>query len=283
MSEQTQNAKKFLSLHTADEILVLLNAWDVASARIFEAAGARAIGTTSMGIAATHGYADVQCIPLDTMLETVSRMAAAVRIPVSADMEAGYGETTEQVVASILRAVDCGIVGINLEDGTGSTPPLLDPNVMAERIAAIRQATTELGLHLVINARTDVYLEDVGPPAERLAATIARGNTYREAGADCIFVPGGLDRDTIRELSREIDAPLNVVANPAISIPVVPAVSELQALGVSRVSVGSGLTRAALSFASRAAQEVLRDGTYNIMSEELANAGQSYETAIGKA
>lgn len=283
MTEQVRKSEAFLKFHSADEIVVLLNAWDVASARIFEAAGSRAIGTTSMGVAAVHGYPDVQRIPLDTMLNAVARIAAAVRIPVSADMEAGYGQTTEQVVASILRAVDCGIVGINIEDGTGATPPLLEPEVLVERITAIRKATDKRGIHLVINARTDVFLEAVGPPDKRLEITIARGNAYRKAGADCIFVPGGLDRDTIRTLVQEIDAPLNVVANPAISVPVVPSVSELQSLGVSRVSVGSGLTRASLSFVSRAAQEILGDGTYGIMAGELAHPGQSYETAIGKA
>lgn len=283
MSDQARKAEAFLGFHTDTDVLVLLNAWDVASARIFEAAGARAIATTSMGVAAVHGYPDVQQIPLDLMLDAVARIAAAVRIPVSADMEQGYAGTTEQVVASILRAVECGIVGINIEDSTGSTPPLQEPSVLAGRITAIREATEKRGIHLVVNARTDVFLEQVGPVEGRLAETTVRGNTYRNAGADCIFVPGGLDRETIRALAREINAPLNVVANPAISFPIVPNVGELQALGVSRVSVGSGLTRAALSFVSRAAQEVLGEGTYGIMAEELGHPGQSYETAIGKA
>jgi 2-methylisocitrate lyase-like PEP mutase family enzyme len=284
MTDGVAKAQKFLELHDAAGILILLNAWDAASARVFAAAGAKAIGTTSMGISASQGLPDVEHIPLERMLESVSRIANAVDVPVNADMESGYGNTIEAVVASITRAAACGIAGINIEDGTPSeTSPLVDAGQFADRITAIRVGMTTMGVPLVINARTDVYLRAVGDPEERLRKTITRANTYVEAGADCVFVPGGLSRETIAELVREIDAPLNVVANPAISSPVVPSVSELADIGVARVSVGSGLMRTALAVTKRAAEEVL-SGSYQTMIDELGapGAAESYETAIGR-
>lgn len=271
-------------MHHSVAILVLPNAWDAASARILEAAGARAIGTTSMGISASLGFPDVQQISLEQMLESVARIAAAVDIPVTADMESGYGTTPDEAARSIVRAVECGVVGVNIEDGTGNErQPLLEPRILAERINAIRAATDALGMHLTINARTDVFLAAAGSPEERLSEAVTRGNMYRAAGADCVFVPGGLEREVIQTLVREIDAPINVVANPAISIPVVPSVPELQDLGVKRVSVGSGLMRAALAFIDRAAREVLGRGTYEVLQHELGrpDAQRCYETAIG--
>ncbi len=283
--ELVRKAEALLRLHQSDRILVLLNAWDVASARVFESAGAHAIGTTSMGIAASAGYPDIQQIPFSRMVDAVSRIAGAVNLPVTADMEAGYGDTPDEVASSVTRVIHAGAVGINIEDGTGNpSSPLIDISTLADRIGAIRKAATDLGIHLVINARTDTYLTTPGSPGTRLAETIERCNAYAQAGSDCVFVPGGLDRDTIRELVREIQAPLNVVANPAISIPVVPDIPELEQLGVSRVSVGSGPMRAALALTRRIAAEVLNEGSYHAMKAELDHplATEAYEAAIGK-
>ncbi len=281
---QREKAAQFLRLHHDSEILVLLNAWDVASARIIEASGARAVATSSMGVSAALGYPDEQTIPLTEMVDAVGRMAKALRIPLSADMEAGYGSDPAEVVEAIGRIIAVGAIGINIEDGTGDpAAPLIETSRLCERIRAIRAASAEK-LHLVINARTDVYLASVGDEGRRLAHTIERGNAYREAGADCVFVPGGLSRETIATLVREIDAPINVVANPAISRPVVPGVPELQDLGVARVSVGSGLMRAALQFTRRAVREVLNKGSYTLMAGELGadDAEESYDMAIGR-
>jgi 2-methylisocitrate lyase-like PEP mutase family enzyme len=210
----------------------------------------------------------------------------AVEIPVSADLEAGYGSNTEEIVASVEAALDCGIVGINLEDGTADPEnPLFDVETMQERIAAIRAAAKKRGLPLVINARTDVFLTQAFAEEQRLPQAIERGNRFRESGADCVFVPGGLTQEAISELVAEIDAPLNVVANPAISIPVVPDVKELQDLGVARVSVGSGVLRATLAYVQRIAAEVLHTGIYQTMQQELeaANAPLAYQRAIGRS
>ena len=285
-TDQVEKARYFLALHHGDDILVLLNAWDAASARIFQAVGSRAIGTTSMGIAASIGYPDVERIPLEEMVAAVGRIVRAVDIPVTADMEAGYGATPAEVVESIRRVVACGAVGVNLEDGTGDQQrPLTEPAVAAERIAAVREATRADGIHLVINARTDIYLRAVGPSEDRFAEAVARGNAYREAGADCVFVPGGLDRETIRAIVREIDAPINILANPASAAPGVPPVPELAELGVARVSVGSAPMRSTLSFARRIAEEVLGAGSYDLMAAQLTGpeGPRAYRDAIGEA
>ena len=284
-SEQIKKAEMLLHLHHADEILVLLNAWDVASARVFQAAGSKAIGTTSMGIAASAGYPDVQQIPLEMMLASITRITEAVDIPVTADMEAGYGETPQEVADVVKRAIECGAVGINIEDGTGDpTNPLINSELHAEKIRAIRQMANEAGIHLVVNARTDVFLDPAVTADDNLADAVARGNRYRQAGADCVFVPGGMGRDTIGALVTQIDAPINVVANPAISVPVVPTIPELQELGVARVSVGSGPLRAGLAAINAIAHEALNDGSYERMKNLLSapNAEAAYQAAIGK-
>lgn len=281
-------AAELLALHALPrgrDLLVLPNAWDVASARILAAAGARAIGTTSMGISASLGFPDVECLPLGVMLDCVGRIAHAVDVPVTADMEAGYGATTAEVVRSVGRAVDCGVVGINIEDGTGDpAAPVRDPSVLVDRIRAIREATAASGLHLVINARTDVFLSESRSPDATLRDGVARLRQYRAAGADCVFAPGRLDPETIRHLVAEVDAPLNVLANPALTGVGTPSIPRLRELGVARVSVGSGLMRSSLAFVARAAEELLGPGTYSAMESEVERPGsaESYQAAIGR-
>ena len=276
-------AERFRALHEGDSILVLPNAWDVASARLMAAAGAVAVGTTSMGVAAAAGYPDIQRIPTALMIAAVERMAQAIEVPLNADMEAGHGETTDEVVASIRKAMMAGAAGINIEDGTGDpTAPLVPQELLAERIAAIRAMAAAAGIPLVINARTDVFLRKVGDEGERLKETIARGEAYRASGADCVFVPGGLPREVIAALVAALTT-INVVANPAISIPVVPSVPELQNLGVARVSIGSAAMRASLAYTRRAVHELLNTGTYSILRDELdrPEAQAAYDEATG--
>ncbi len=283
--EQARQAQAFRDLHQAKAPLVLPNAWDVASARIFEASGATAIGTTSMGIAASLGLADGQAIAFDVMLAAVARIVAAVDVPVSADLEAGYGNSTEEIAARVERALETGLVGLNFEDGTGDPEhPLVPTELQAERLAAIRACADAHDLPLVVNARTDVVLARVGPREARLEASIARGNAYFAAGADCVFVPGGLEREEIATLVQGLNGPLNVVANPALSVPIVPPVDELAKLGVARVSIGSGAMRTTLSVIQRIARELLGTGTYELMRQELARDGapQAYRAAIGE-
>jgi 2-methylisocitrate lyase-like PEP mutase family enzyme len=253
-------AQTLLDLHGGGgrPILVLPNAWDVASARAVELAGARAVATSSAAMAAALGYPDGERLPRELMLEAVRRIAAAVPVPVTADMEAGYGRTPGEVADTTRGVLAAGAVGMNLEDGTGDAPAPLRPlDEQVERIRAVREAAAAAGVPLVLNARVDVYLAQAGPPENRFAEVVRRANAYRVAGADCLFVPAMAEAAVIARLVREIDGPVSVLAGRAT-----PPVPELERLGVARVSVGSGLIRAALGFVRDTARELLAAGTY---------------------
>jgi len=264
MDRQKQKADDFLALHHAPTIFILPNAWDVASGKVFELEGFKAIGTTSAGIAATLGYADGQRMSLAENMEAVRRIVNNTSLPVSADIEAGYATSIEGVVKAAHAVLNVGAVGLNLEDGTGdSTTPLFDKALQQDKIKAIREMTVAKGIHLVINARTDVFLMN-DESTRSLRHAIDRGNAYKEAGADCIFIPdvGSLDKKAIAILVKEIDAPINIVAGATI-----PPISELQEIGVSRVSVGPRPMRAVLGLLRKIAKELMTTGTYKLMSE----------------
>lgn len=266
MQHDTQyaRAKRLLELHHGSDILVLPNAWDVVTARIFEREGAVAIATTSGGIAASFGHADGERVALDVMLGAIARIAGAVSAPVTADVEGGYAQTAEDVARTIEGVLAAGAVGVNLEDadhhGEG---PLIDIDLHVRKVRAARGAADCFGVPLVINARTDVFLAEVGPEEERLDLAIRRVNAYLEAGADSAFVPGVKDAPTITALVRGIDGPLNVLAGPGV-----PSVPELRRLGVARVSVGSGPARATFALVQDVARELLGAGTYTAFSDE---------------
>ena len=255
---QRERAAAFRAMHGGSQVLVLPNAWDAASARVFEEAGFPAIGTTSAGIAWSLGRPDGERIGRDEMVEVVGRIARAVAVPVTADVEGGYGRTAEEVAETVRRVTLAGAVGVNLEDGTGNpNRPLRDAGEQAERLLAAREAAASLGVEAVLNARTDVYWSGVGEEDGRLEHAVSRANAYREAGADCLFVPGVRDAGVIAALAGEIHGPLNVLAGPGV-----PPVAELGRLGVARLSVGSGPARAALATLRRIADELLEPGTY---------------------
>lgn len=245
------------------------NAWDAATARLIEDAGAVAVGTTSAGIAWAHGRSDGQGLSRAEIVSAVSAIARVVDIPVTADVERGYGRgTVDDVVETVTAMVEAGVIGINLEDGPGDDgAPLLWPEEQAERIHAAREAAIAAGGDLVINARTDPYIREVGTPEERFEQTTLRARVYLEAGADCVFVPGVIDATTISALVREIDGPLNVMAMAGA-----PEIRELGALGVARVSVGPAITLAALATAREAARELLEEGTYGTLAKSLTFA-----------
>ena len=252
MSTQRTNAEKFRELHHGKQILVLLNAWDAASARIFEVAGAPAIATTSSGLSASLGYPDGQKIPRELMIGAVRQVCRIVDIPVSVDLEAGYGTTVSEVCDTVKAVIDTGAIGINIEDA------MQEPNLLAERIAAIRDVAAARDVPLFINARTDVYLRGKGAPAARFDDAVGRLRAYEAAGADGLFAPGLGEPDVISKLLREIHLPLNILAGQGV-----PAAKELERLGVKRVSMGGGLQRAALTQARRVATAVLETGTYD--------------------
>ena len=252
-------ADAFRSMHHAPPMLILPNAWDAVTARLFVKAGARVIATTSAGIAASLGYSDGQNVPRDLMVEAIARIARVIDVPVTADIESGYADSSKELGESIRAVINAGAIGFNLEDATGdSSQPLFAVEQQIERIRAAREAADNMGVRVVINARTDVYLAKVGEPASRFAETVRRLNAYRESGADCLFVPGVTDMPTLTQLVQSVPGPLNVLAGPGM-----PPVPNLQRLGIARLSVGSAIMRATLAVARDAAEELLQKGTCN--------------------
>jgi 2-methylisocitrate lyase-like PEP mutase family enzyme len=256
-NSQAAKANRFRDLHRGPRILVLPNAWDVASARILENAGVAAIATTSAGVAFTLGYPDGQRISREEMLEVVARIAAKVKVPVTADVEAGYGNRPEDAALTARAVIETGAVGLNLEDRTDDRQ-LVDLPLQLEKIAAVRETSRKMGIPLVLNARTDVYLLEVGQPESRFGETVKRLAAFREAGADCLFAPGIRSLEDISRLVGELQHPVNVLAGPGW-----PSIPELQNAGVARVSLGSSVMRATLGLVLRIAQELQTSGTYN--------------------
>ncbi|MCZ6647545.1 MAG: isocitrate lyase/phosphoenolpyruvate mutase family protein [SAR324 cluster bacterium] len=266
-----EKAAAFRKLHEAPQAFILPNAWDIGSAVILAEAGFPAIASTSAGVAVAQGYPDGQQIGRDEMLAVVNRMVNKVAVPVSADLEAGYGMKPEDVADTVRRAIDAGAVGANFEDGTrGGDQPLLDLSLNVERIRAAREAADAEDIPFVVNARTDGYLVAGQDTAEAFEESVRRANAYRAAGADCLFVPGKLKLESIRRLAEAIDGPLNVLG--ALSGYEAPSLGELQAAGVKRVSIGGSLSLAVLAFVKRVAEQLRKDGAFGYAGEALSNA-----------
>ncbi|MGW7203645.1 isocitrate lyase/PEP mutase family protein [Streptomyces sp. NPDC054837] len=265
MTNQTplrDRALAFHALHVPGRPLVLPNAWDTASARVVEDAGAAAVATTSAGLAWALGAADGDRVERERALGVVADIVAAVGVPVSADVESGYAEDPEGVAATVRAVLAAGAVGVNIEDalyGEGAGP-LRDVAAQAERITAAREAADAEGVPLFVNARIDTFLRGAGD----VDLTLERAAAFRAAGADGIFVPGAVDPGTVKLLVDGIDGPLNVMVGPGA-----PPVAELAALGVARVSAGSGIAQAALALVHRAARELLGAGTYESLEGGL--------------
>jgi 2-methylisocitrate lyase-like PEP mutase family enzyme len=267
MSPQTEKAIQFRQLHRGPAPLVLPNVWDVASSRILEEAGFQALATTSAGIAFSLGYPDGQRIPPEEMIARIGRIARAVKVPLSADIESGYGSTPGAAAKTTRELIQAGAIGMNLEDASGDPAhPLLDLELAVEKIKASQEAAMQAGVPIVVNARTDVYLLPDAQPAgydeayRRLAA-------YRDAGADCVFAPGLKDAATIGRLVRDLQCPLNILAVAGS-----PSIPELQTLGVARVSLGSGPIRATLTLLRKMAEELKALGTYSTLNDAIPHA-----------
>jgi 2-methylisocitrate lyase-like PEP mutase family enzyme len=254
--DRSAQATEFQALHKQPP-LVLPNAWDPGSARAIEAAGAKAIATTSAGVSWADGVTDGGGLTRAAALEALRRIVSVVSVPVTADIEGGYGGSPAEVGETVAEVLEIGAVGINLEDS--SEKALIDPDAQAERIAAARAAADAAGIELCINARIDTYF--FGDPAD----TVKRAALYTEAGADVIFVPGLLDPVAIGALVPQLSRPLNLMVGPGA-----PTVAELVELGVTRLSIGPAITIGAYGLAAGAAEELLSHGTYNLL-----------ETAVG--
>ncbi len=270
MTVETQRIKAsaFRAMHAGPRILLLPNAWDVISARIFEEAGFGAIATTSAGIAFTLGYPDGQKISRAEMLQAITRIARAVRVPVTADVEAGYGDRPEDAAQTAREVIEAGGVGMNLEDATNEREhPVNDLSLQLEKIRAVQEAARQADVSIVLNARTDVYLLQVGAPEARYDLALQRLSAFRDAGADCLFLPGVRDTETIRRMVTDLRFPINILAGPGS-----PPVPELQKLGVARVSLGSGPIRATLGLVRRMAEELKATGTYRTLEDASPHA-----------
>ncbi|MFC4639902.1 isocitrate lyase/PEP mutase family protein [Deinococcus hohokamensis] len=255
--------RTFRDLHQGG--LLLPNAWDAASARMFEHSGFAAIGTTSAGIAYTRGRQDGQTLSRAEMRREVENIVAAVRVPVNADIEAGYGDSPAEVAQTVETFAAVGVCGVNLEDATGrASAPLYALDDQVRRLAAARRAADRAG-GLYLNARTDTYLLGVGATAhDRLEETLRRGRAFLEAGADSLFVPGLTDLATVRTLRTELGRPLNLMGGPGA-----PSVPALHSAGASRVSLGQGVLVALLGQTARIARELRDTGTYGALQDEF--------------
>lgn len=261
VGELKEKARRFRDLHREAGCFVMPNAWDAGSARLLAAAGEGgfpALGTTSAGIAFARGLPDYENkVPREVMLEACAAIAAAVDLPVSGDLEAGYGATPEEVAETMGLAIAAGLAGGSLEDHlVGGAHGLYDVEAAAERVAAARAAIDASGVAFVLTARAECYL--TGHP-EPFAESVRRLNRYREAGADCLYAPGLKSAEEIGRLVRAVAGPVNVVmglAGAALSV------AELAALGVRRISVGGSLARASYAAVKRAAEEIAGAGTF---------------------
>jgi 2-methylisocitrate lyase-like PEP mutase family enzyme len=259
-----EKAQTLRSLHQPGNPLVLFNVWDAVSARIVEELGAPALATSSAAIAWLEGYADGQYLSRDAMLAGVKRVTSAVKVPVTADLEGGYGFTVQDAAATARGAIEAGAAGLNLEDA-GEPGSLLDLDTQCERIAAMVEMGQRLGVPLAINARTDTFLDRIGPDDDwRLRESIERGKRFLQAGAASVFVPGVTDEPTIAALTKHIPGPINILASAAA-----PPVSRLAELGVARVSVGGAAMAHALAHFRSAAARTLRDGTFDFASDRI--------------
>lgn len=254
----SDTARRFHDLHAEGSILVLPNAWDAASARISVDAGAAAVATSSAAVSWALGSPDGNALPRDTMLESLQRMVQAVSVPVSGDIEAGFGSTDAEVADTVRGVLQVGAVGVNLEDQTAGV--FRSPAEQAALIGVVRAAADEAGVPLYINARTDTYLVGAGDFDE----TVERAAAYLAAGASGIFVPGVADLELIARLVAAIDAPLNILVGPGS-----PSIGELKEAGVRRASAGSSIAAAIHGHTRRAMAELIESGTYDELADPL--------------
>jgi 2-methylisocitrate lyase-like PEP mutase family enzyme len=248
-------AKIFHALHR-EGLLILPNAWDAGSARVIEHAGAKAIATSSAAVAWAYGHPDGEVLPPETLIATIRNIARVISVPLSADIEAAYAAEPAAAASFATRVMDAGAVGVNIEDGTGA------PDLLAAKIGQLKEAGIRAGIDLWVNARTDVYLRKLAEGEAAYEETVNRAKLYRDAGADSIFVPAAVEPDLIERLVRAVALPLNLLAWPGL-----PGADRLRALGVRRLSAGSGLAKRSLSATHAFATEFLAKGNSEAFGE----------------
>ena len=263
MSSQAEKGRAFRALHQRESAFIIPNPWDAGTARLLAQLGFEALASTSAGFAFSVGQRD-NTIGRERMIAHVRDLAAATALPVSADLENGFGDAPDIVAETIAMAAKAGVAGGSIEDATGrADSPLYELALAVDRIRAAAEAARALPFPFTLTARAENYL--VGKPD--LGDTIARLQAYQEAGADVLFAPGLTREADIATLVRSVDRPVNVLVGGEGSRLTVPGLS---ALGVKRISVGSALTRAALGAFLRAAEEMRRDGTFTFVDDAVS-------------
>ena len=257
MRSQKDKAQDFRGLHHGKRILILPNAWDVPSARVFENEGFPAVATSSAGLMVSLGYPDGEVIGRNEFVSAVERIAKVVSVPLSVDIVAGFGKTTEEVVATVKAILRAGGIGVNIEDFAHSSKKLFPVERQVEKVKAIRRLSDTVGVPLVINARTDALRFASGDDEAKFDEAVRRAIAYRDAGADCVYPMGLTEAVSIKRFVKELDFPINVMVRKGL-----PGVNELERLGVARVSFGPSASYAAMGLLKRASKEVLEKGTY---------------------
>jgi 2-methylisocitrate lyase-like PEP mutase family enzyme len=265
MSDLARKAERLRALHHGDRILVLPNIWDPGGARMMEWLGHPAVATASAAIAYSLGYDDGQRITLDAMVDTVGRVASAVQVPVTADMEWGFADQPEEVAENMRRVLRAGAVGINLEDSIREGEVLFPIEFQCERIRAVREMARQEGIPLVINARTDVFWPSVpGTDAEKFDEAVRRARAYQEAGGDCFYPIILGDLATLRRLREAIEAPINVLAPTSGA-----TLRELEEAGIARVSLGPALIWASLTVMRNIAVDLQNYGSFDAFTRDM--------------
>src|SRR5881296_4770930 len=273
-----KKAEDFRALHHGKQILILPNAWDVPSARVFEDAGFPAVATSSAGMLVSLGYPDGEVIGRDEFVSAVGRIARVLSVPLSADVVAGFGKTTKDVLMTVKAILKTGAVGINIEDFAHATKKLYPIERQVENVKAIRKLGKTMGVPIVINARTDALRFAEGDEGARFKEAVRRATAYRDAGADCVYPMGLTDPASIASFVLALDFPVNVMVRKGL-----PEISELERLGVARVSFGPSPSYAAMGLLKRAAKEVLEKGTYENLTDGAITFDELNALAVPRA
>jgi 2-methylisocitrate lyase-like PEP mutase family enzyme len=277
LRSQKDKAQDFRELHHGKKILILPNAWDVPSARVFENEGFPAVATSSAGLTVSLGYPDGEVIGRAEFVSAVRRIAKALSVPLSVDIVAGFGKTTREVLTTVKAVLKVGGIGINIEDFAHATKRLFPTERQVENVKAIRRLGDTVGVPLVINARTDALRFGTGDDEAKFEEAIRRAIAYRDAGADCVYPMGMIEAASISRFVKELDFPINVMVRKGL-----PPISELERLGVARVSFGPSASYAAMGLLKRAAKEVLEQGTYRNLVEGAINFDELNSLAARK-
>jgi len=261
LKSQTEKAEEFRSLHNSNHILILPNAWDVPSARVFEDAGFPAVATSSAALAVSLGYPDGEAIGKEELFSAVTRIASRLTVPLSVDIESGFGATLDQLSDTIRRVIRAGGVGVNLEDISNfESKTLFSIERQVERIRMVRNVSDSLEVPLVINGRTDAYRYSMGDESAKLEEAIRRSNAYSDAGADCLYPMGVATEAAIATFVKAVHKPVNIMARKGT-----PTIRELERIGVRRLSLGPSAMYATMGLLKGIAGELKQNGTYDTL------------------